>query len=486
MSTKLRNRKYKRVKGNVIGGWELIESLGEGGNGDVWEATKEGYDNSAIKILKNIDDTNYKRFVDEIHIMSTVNVDGVINIIESNIPSDLREDLPWFVMPKAIDIYKSIEKKSTTEIATQFVLLAETLSELHDQEIAHRDIKPENILYYNNRLCFSDFGLVKYPNKAKVTPQKRDVGAKFTMAPEMRREAEKANGMFADVYSLAKTFWILLTKQEKGFDGQYNPNSIVAVKNYCQDVYTTSLDNLLSESTDNDVRLRPTAKQFSIRLKEWIELNEDFHTRNLLEWLELQKALFPLGAPCRTEWTDPNAIIAVLNEVSRIRSLNHMFYPTGGGNTLRSATKAEEKDLIALHIYGGSAGLLKPKKLSFESFGLDPQWSYFRLEVYEIEPTDVENSLGKEKISETLCELSPGDYISYNHWDQNEYKGNELPDTARPITRFLSGSFVLFGTRSIYNRTSATYDARHNKMTEEEFRDYIGRSAKVHHEKDVA
>ncbi|MBB1403991.1 hypothetical protein [Pseudoalteromonas sp. SG45-1] len=56
MSTKLRNRKYKRVKGNVIGGWELIESLGEGGNGDVWEATKEGYDNSAIKILKNIEE----------------------------------------------------------------------------------------------------------------------------------------------------------------------------------------------------------------------------------------------------------------------------------------------------------------------------------------------------------------------------------------------------------------------------------------------
>jgi hypothetical protein len=40
MSTKLRNRKYKRVKGNVIGGWELIESLGESGNGDVWEASK--------------------------------------------------------------------------------------------------------------------------------------------------------------------------------------------------------------------------------------------------------------------------------------------------------------------------------------------------------------------------------------------------------------------------------------------------------------
>lgn len=486
MTTKLRNRKYKREKDNVIGGWKLIAPLGEGGNGDVWEASKDGYSNSAIKILKNIDEINYKRFVAEIHILSTVTIDGVIDIIESNIPADLKDDLPWFVMPKAGDIYESVDKKSTLEVAEQFVLLAETLAELHEREISHRDIKPENILCYNNRLCFSDFGLVKYPLKENITPQKRDVGAKFTMAPEMRREAEKANGVLADVYSLAKTLWIIITKQEKGFDGQYNPNSIIAIKNYCQDVYTTSLDNLLSESTDNNIHLRPSARQFAKRLREWIQLNKDFHTRNLLEWLELQRAIFPLGAPCRTEWTDPDAIIAILNEVSRVKSLNHMFYPTGGGNTLRSASKAEESGMIALHIYERSAEILKPKKLSFESFGLDPQWNYFRLEVENTEATGVENALNREKISETLCEISPGHYVDYNNWEYNEYQGKELPDSARPITRFLSGSFVFFGTRSIYNRTSSTYDARHNKVTEKRFREYIAESAKVHYEADVA
>ncbi|MCU8030895.1 protein kinase [Shewanella sp. SM73] len=485
MSTKLRNKKYKREKGNVIGGWKLIEPLGEGGNGDVWEASKDGFSNSAIKILKNIDETNYKRFVAEIHILSSVKIAGVIDIIESNIPTSLQNDLPWFVMPKAVGIYESTNKMSTIQVAEQFVLLAETLAELHEREISHRDIKPENILCYSNRLCFSDFGLVKYPSKEKITPQKRDVGAKFTMAPEMRREAEKANGLFADVYSLAKTLWIIITKQEKGFDGQYNPNSIIAIKNYCQDVYTTSLDNLLSESTDNDIHLRPSAKQFAKRLREWIQLNKDFHSRNLLEWLELQKVIFPLGAPCRTEWTDTDAIIAILNEVSRVKSLNHMFYPTGGGNTLRSVSKAEESGMIVLHVYEKIAEILKPKKLSFESFGLDPQWNYFRLEVESTEATGVENSLNREKISETLCEISPGNYIDYNNWEYNEYQGKELPESARVITRFLEGAFVFFGTRSIYNRTSGTYDARHNKMTEKQFRNYIATNAKSHYEADV-
>jgi len=38
------------------------------------------------------------------------------------------------------------------------------------------------------------------------------------MDPEMRRNPDKADGKCADVYSLAKTLWILLTKETKGFE----------------------------------------------------------------------------------------------------------------------------------------------------------------------------------------------------------------------------------------------------------------------------
>ena len=135
-------------------------------------------------------------------------------------------------MPKAVTFDEYAKDKKPLDLAKDFLLLSITLEKLHEQGISHRDIKPANILYYNNRLCFVDFGLVKYPGKADVTPKKRDVGAKFTMAPEMRREASDANGLPADVYSLAKTLWIALTKQTKGFDGQYIPNSILGLKNY--------------------------------------------------------------------------------------------------------------------------------------------------------------------------------------------------------------------------------------------------------------
>ena len=249
----VRKKNIKRKKGKIIGGWTLVKKFGQGGNGDVWEISQEGVDNHAMKFLLSPDEVSYQRFKAEIHILSSISIDGVIPLIDSNIPETSEESTPWFTMPKAYECTDLLQKKSTLDIAESFIALIETLELLHDKKIAHRDIKPANILFYEGRLCFSDFGLVKYPKKENITPKQRDVGAKFTMAPEMRRHASEADGMPADIYSLAKTLWIFMTGQEKGFDGQYNPNSILSIKKYCSDVRTTKLDNLLVECTDNVV-----------------------------------------------------------------------------------------------------------------------------------------------------------------------------------------------------------------------------------------
>jgi hypothetical protein len=46
------------------------------------------------------------------------------------------------------------------------------------------------------------------------------------MAPEMKRESSNADLAKVDVYSLAKTLYILLTNNDKCFDGQYSTDSI--------------------------------------------------------------------------------------------------------------------------------------------------------------------------------------------------------------------------------------------------------------------
>lgn len=478
-----RNRQRNRHK-RQIGLWKKVRVLGQGGNGQVWEVSRGGFENHAAKLLTGSDDVMYQRFKAETHILSTHSIDGMIPLVESYLPENLKNDRPWYVMPKATIFEEYAKDKKPLELAKDFVLLSQTLEKLHEKGISHRDIKPANILYHNNRLCFADFGLVKYPGKPEITPKKRDVGAKFTMAPEMRREASDANGLPADVYSLAKTLWIALTKQTKGFDGQYNPFSILSIQSYCDELYTTALDNLLVESTDNNAVNRPTAHSFTKRLSEWIALNENFHERNMLEWLEVQQVIFPTGKPSHATWTDVDSICAVLNEIARRDRLNHMFYPTGGGMDLISVSKAVEENMIALNVSERSAEIVKPKKLTFESVGYHPQWNYFRLELEEVESTGL-NGVSGAVDYEDLLELEPGVYVPYIHWDEGEYNGESLPPMARPVTRFTKGSFVLFSKRSIYNRTSETYDGRHNKMTEAEFREEIESSARTCFEHDV-
>ena len=468
--------KLKFKKNRNVGAWKLIEKLGAGGNGDVWKVKNKDGECFALKALKNIDDVTFKRFSVEEAVLRKVEIEGVIKILDSFIPESKAGGTPWFVMPLAEPFDKYIEDKTPLNIANDFVKLARSLNELHDLNIAHRDIKPENLLFLNERLVFTDFGLVKYPKRESITPKKRDVGAKFTMAPEMRRYAYEADGKSADVYSFAKTLWIALSGEERGFDGQYIANSILGLKHYHSELYLTSLDQLLTEATDNNPEARPTISTFITELEKWIALNKDFEERNLKEWFELQEKLFPLGTPERTTWTDTNSIVQVINELSKARSLNHMFFPNGGGHTIIGASLAKEEGFIALHVSEKMVELINPKKLTYESFGVDPSWDYFRLESNEIDPTGIPNTLSYKGISEELTEVYPGVYSDYTSWEYHEFEGNPLPDSARRAQRFLNGSFVFFCTSSIYNRLTGKYDAYnagHNSISEDEFRAFI-------------
>lgn len=479
MNIKKLQKSGKYFPGDTFNNWILDVPLGSGGNGDVWKAAKQGQAPFAIKILRSITSETYERFKIETDTLEKLGrTKGIIPLLEKFIPDDRSGPTPWFTMPIATPFIKYIQGKKPYEIVEDFIKLAEVVEHLHQKGISHRDIKPANFLYHDGQLCLCDFGLVKYPERSTITPEKRDVGAKFTMAPEMRRKASTADGLPADVYSFSKSLWIALTGEELGFDGQYNPASSLALSHYLPETYTTTLDRLLAECTETEPNRRPSITVTISRLREWLEICEDFNTRNLVEWTELTHKLFPLSAPGRVTWSNIDAICSVLAEISKVKALNHMFYPTGGGNTITGVSRAAERGMIALHVGEKTAEILKPAKLTYESFGNDTNWSYFRLEVAPVLPTGIKNSLGIDGISEELTEITPGEYAPYSCWNYGEINGEPLPESARPISRFLKGAFVLFSTRSIYNGDSGTYDARHNKMTEEKFRSYIERHSR--------
>ncbi|WP_192798574.1 serine/threonine protein kinase [Brucella anthropi] len=472
---KVKTKSGEPERGSQYGNCTLITALGVGGNADVWlarDTVRQGL--VAVKILRNLGKEALSRFQNEITALRELgDLEGIVPILDFEL-QEKKGHRPWYTMPKAKPCAMLFNNAEPKTIVAEFVRLGQTLAKLHSKQIAHRDIKPENLLVWNDRLCFTDFGLVKYPDLSPITPERRDVGAKFTMAPEMRREAADADGLPADVFSFAKTLWIILTGKSLGFDGPYAADSIVGLENYLPGQYTTTLDLLLTDCTQHDPIARPKIEQVIERLQYWLIVIENHALMNANQWAEFAQKFFPRQTPEHAVWTDAGAIVDVLNEIGRVQGLNHMFFPSGGGMTITNARRAAENGFIELHT--GFVTLLKPAKLSFFCLGHDPNWDYIRLEAAPVEPTG-HYPVNADEYYEYLSELNPGQYAHPDVVEYNEGSENKLPAGSRVITRYLRGSFVIFSTSSPYNQDSSTYDARHERMTEEEFKCYISRNA---------
>lgn len=462
----------KSKNSNRLGKWTLISMIGEGGNGSVWKAchNKEKSQVVAIKILKKNNYVNYLRFKDEIQVLkNNENITGLLKIIDADLPEFDKSRKPWFAMPLGIALKENFKNPSVEQVVQLIIEVAKTLSELHNRGISHRDIKPANIIFVNEKVTLSDFGLVDYPNKKDVTEKYRDLGAKWTIAPEMRRDPANADGKPADVYSLAKTFWILLTKEAKGFEGQYTPTSSISLGKFKSPFYTTPLDKLLQESTDHLPSERPTINQFLSSLLEWQVINEDFEKKSKLQWFDMLQHLYNSELPPITGiWQKKEDIIEILNYIGKHDQLNHTLFPDGGGLDLIASKESWEEGCIEIN-YECITYILLPKALILENFQGNSMWNYFWLETQKIELLTKKESVGREE----LTEIEPGKYVERECYDYDEFNGDPLPQNSRVVIRNSEGTFLICLKVGPYNQESSTYDGRHNKVTREQFRKYI-------------
>jgi len=202
----------------------------------------------------------------------------------------------------------------------------------------------------------------------------------------------------------------------------------------------------------------------------------DFETENLIVWEKTIRELFPIAIPNNCLWKSIDSIISILNKLCSAGNLNHTLFPAGGGHDLTGAKKSSEKECIEFST-PNSVRIVKPKVLEFNYFPNNTNWAYFRLETAGLKPIipNIDPSVIKEKITE----LEPGHYVEKEIWEKGYLGYNEknsrilLPKSARIVSRYFRGSFVIFPKSSPYNKNHVTYDARHDRMSSKKFRQYI-------------
>lgn len=465
----------------------MIEQLGQGGNGYVYLMKDKFNTEVAVKVSRFEKPTGksnklkLERFKTEavkIHELYKAGQKGIIPVLRYELPCE-ETGKYFFVMPKAIPLEEQVKCcENIYELIKIFKELAETLVELHKVNISHRDIKPENILYYAETYCFGDFGLIDFPEKEDLTKAKEAVGNRKTMAPEMRTPLMVNDSRPSDVYSFAKTLWIILTNEEYAFDGQFNyfENHKLQVRYPKQ--HFVELYKLLSDATAENPSKRPTIYEFLNRLIEWEKIAKDKTAASISLWRFIEETVVLQNKPSTVIWRDKKQVINIVKQLS-IVNFNHTFIHDGGGMDLidiKEMDQINEQDMIGIDFGLSNLHLFKVKRLIWELPNEDPEFSYFRLEFDNLNPIYSEAVEEIKKWRKTQGLKYIGEVINEDLVIDNEGKYQpyyESDENLTSVTRWFDGAFLIVPKLSIYNRINATYDGRHSKLKVEEFREYM-------------
>jgi eukaryotic-like serine/threonine-protein kinase len=201
----------------IIGKYELVEKIAEGGMGTVYKARDTGTGQTvAIKVVPPNVAKNpvlMKRFEQEYTVACTLDHPNVVRALDFNsegpCPFLVMEFVDGESIGQRIERFGKIHEAEAIRLIGQ---VAQALHKAHKQGLVHRDVKPDNVLVTaDGTVKLADLGLVKeLETDLNLTRTGRGLGTPHFMAPEQFRNAKNAD-VRCDIYSLAATLYNMVT-----------------------------------------------------------------------------------------------------------------------------------------------------------------------------------------------------------------------------------------------------------------------------------
>ena len=264
--------------GNTIGNWQINETIGSGGNAFVYRVTGPDARQCALKEPKRfaLGDEPYERFRREVETLRALTgVRNIVDVVDSHLPdSPTKRCRGYYIMPLMERVADAAQGLPAEEIITGIQTIAQALASLAERGIHHRDLKPANMYLHQGEWVVGDFGLVKLPDKDALTVEGARIGPAWYIAPEMLTNREGTRAEPADVYSLAKTLWVLLTGQNYPLPGPHYTHSEPLQMAYSVGSYRAlsrtliqMIDSFMVRATSVNPEGRQTMREVEVELR---------------------------------------------------------------------------------------------------------------------------------------------------------------------------------------------------------------------------
>ena len=212
------------LAGDRLGPYRILQEIGEGGMGVVYEAEQEApiRRRVALKLIKLGMDTRevLTRFLAEQQTLALMNHPGIASVYDAGMTDQGR---PYFVMERVEGIpiteYCDAERSTIRERLELFMAVCHAVQHAHQKGIIHRDIKPSNVLVtlVNGKPVpkIIDFGVAKALEEPVLDENQRTlpgriVGTLEFMSPEQAAMAVDIDTR-SDIYSLGVLLYRILT-----------------------------------------------------------------------------------------------------------------------------------------------------------------------------------------------------------------------------------------------------------------------------------
>ena len=276
-----------------LGPWKLLRRLGQGGQGTVFEASRDDgayAQRAALKIVKrDIDsDLSRRRFRHERRILATLEHPNIARLLDGGESPD---GLPYLVM-EFVEGRPLIGATSDWPLRRKLELfrdVVEAVAFAHRNLIVHRDLKPSNILVtHSGKPKLLDFGIAKLldeaPDLDSDSPTSAGMHTPDYASPE--QILGQPAGIASDIYSLGAVLYELLSGSRPHRLETYSTADVyraicedelrapsVAAKNpEIAKLLRGDLDTLVLAAMERDPRKRyPSAEAFVAEIDRYLE-----------------------------------------------------------------------------------------------------------------------------------------------------------------------------------------------------------------------